>query len=454
MKKNKKLLTILTMLMISTLAVGCAGNKKEEAIETETKAEEEIGSENENEDAEEVKTEENTTEELMENLISEKIDLTEFESYGWADGYTMPIMKNGLWGLADYQGNIILEPAYAESWYFPNENGYAIFHDAEGFYIVGSDGVVHNYPANINQIRIGEENIVSYEVLNGDSNTAKSSVYETLDGTQIYRLDYTYDDYYIDDYYGSYAVPFNDGKAYICKTQDGKPVLVELSTDGTQRVLDRHTTGITGSSTPLAIVPTASYADGYFVAKMPPVDGVTLFHPDTLERTEVLSSVDAGIFGISSDCESFSYMQYYVNGNGIKNSQNYGCLRVTLSEETTKDVLFDYFSVTSSNRLEKCIAVYDEILFDDHDYLAVRNGAEWFYIDCQGNVVSESYKDATPFNDEGYALVLKEDGKAYVINQAFEALGHVGEATDVAACGELFKVDNTFAFYYGEQYLR
>lgn len=427
-----------------------------------------------------------TAEVDVKNMFSPNIQISKYESCGWANGYTMPVMQNGLWGLIDYDGNVILEPSYAEYYYFPNEDGYAIFRDGESFYIVGRDGVIHTYQGNIDKIRIGEGNIVTYSTAYNADTLTLDIVYEKLDGTEVYRNVYNYtQDYWsegFDEYaeiYGGVGEPFNNGKAYICKTHNKKPAIVELSMDGTQRILEPRYT----------LVPRSSYSEGYVACQVDLWSWNLVLNPETMEYSEYFDTVNTGLFpefdwqswhakntesnpflanGVDlSDSlreslqnpdfsnhyyDGFKSKVYYKNGNEVYNYGQFGCVRVTLPDETIKDVLFDYLEITEEHKISTAIAIYDEILFDDAKYLAVRNGEEWFYIDYQGNVVSESYKGATPFNDEGYALVLKEDGKAYVINQAFEVLECIGEASELSTCGELFKVDNEYVFYFGEQY--
>ena len=59
-----------------------------------------------------------------------------------------------------------------------------------------------------------------------------------------------------------------------------------------------------------------------------------------------------------------------------------GCL---YSKEISGSVLFDYLNEAIHDTIiEEAIAVYDEIIFDNYDYLAVRDGDTYFYIDLQG----------------------------------------------------------------------
>ena len=84
--------------------------------------------------------------------------------------------------------------------------------------------------------------------------------------------------------------------------------------------------------------------------------------------------------------------------------------------------------------------MYDKIYMDDFKYLCVRQDEQYFYIDLNGNIVSDTYSDATSFNEEGYALILDENNTAYLINEHFEKLISFKNITALGSSGEAFEL--------------
>ena len=408
-----------------------------------------------------VKTEEQAESELVTELadtteeLGRLVYLGDYDSYGWGFGNAIPVKTGDLWGLIDFEGNTILKPTYAEYWGAPNNEGYTIFADDNGYYIVGLDGTVHTYDSNVADIRIDEENIVSYirytDEFTGDF------VYEKLDGTLVYKVENAM---LADSASG--LVPFNDGKAYVYLNADwSSGQLIEIAPDGSSKLIDKD------SDNHITITPYGSCSDGYLVGTMPGWGGGThLYNTTTKEKTGRMIAVKASLlegvdweswylenawFAMEFDesvVEEIYYDNFYFNscfhnGTNLFNVKNYGCITVTLPDESTKDILFDYLKV-EDELLENYVVMYDTIRFDDFKYLVVRDGETWYYIDFQGNVVSGPYTEATAFNNEGYAVVMDENGEAYIINELFEAIANPGYIVDVGNNGELFLAECEF----------
>ena len=87
------------------------------------------------------------------------------------------------------------------------------------------------------------------------------------------------------------------------------------------------------------------------------------------------------------------------------------------------------------------IVEYDEIYMDDFEYLVVRDGREWKYIDFSGNVVSGSYVQATSFNDEGYAFVIDEQNMGYVIDSNFKKLKEIPNLKSASDMRDMFYIE-------------
>lgn len=387
-------------------------------------------------------------------LLGKMLDMVEYEGFASGKGNVLAVRKNGLWSLIDYEGNVILEPTYQTIFSYPNEKGYAIFDNGDEFHIVGGDGKIHVFRGNIANIAIGEDDIVTYITEYSHAAARQCVVYEDLDGEVLYKTKYKCRGENILYHNAShYITAFHEGKAYLPETFEEGAAIVELSTNGSLSHL--HIQEDTESAHFSAFMPIGSCSDGYVAGQFLPGSGIALLDTECMKRSECIESVSEELFpekSLALQISSFGMNSYDANGE-CYNYKNYGCLWVAFADRTSKAVLFDYFSVGENGRLEESIATYDRILFDDFKYLAVKNGEEWFYIDYQGNIVSKTYKAATSFNDEGYALVLEEDGNAYVIDYTFQVLENAGPAVSVETCGEMFAIDYRYLFYYGEKYL-
>lgn len=386
----------------------------------------------------------------------------DYDSYGWGYGNVIPVKVGELWGLVDYAGNTITEPSYTGYWSAANEDGYAILNDENGYYIIGQDGAVYNYDMSVTDLRIGAENIVSYSYSEpyADYGLTNTIVFERLDGTEIYRIQNSVE-YDLWDCY----VPFNDGNAYVYQSvENGKTTLTQLNLDGTYNVLDSN------DESYYVMAPYWGYSGGYFVGTYPGAGGgYHLYNVNTLEasgrmiaiNTNLFPEVDwvawynetyqNSLFGGEVEASGFldyyyqdiSWKSYFSNGYYFAHYDTYGCLEVILPNGT-KDVLFNYFDVEDED-LNIAIAIYDHILFDDFKYLAVQDGDVWKYIDYNGNIVSGEYIDATSFNDDGYAMVLEADKKAYVIDGDFNKIKMFEAVESVENSGELFSLECNFA---------
>lgn len=387
--------------------------------------------------------------------------IDEYDSYGWGYGNTIPVKSGELWGLLDYTGNVIVEPSYTGYWTAANEDGYAILNDENGYYVIGQDKKVHSYSSSISDIRIGDGNIVSYHYTEpyGEYGVASTIVYEKLDGTQIYRTE-NMADY---DWYDSY-VPFHEGRAYVYQSAEyGETTLTELKPDGTWNV-------IASSEEPYGtMAPRQGYSEEYFFGTYPGGGGgFYLYNVETAEASERMIGVNtrlfpevdwetwyeanqnaafAGVFETPdfSDyvyVENVTWKSYYSDGYYLAHYGTYGCLEVVMPD-SVKDVLFNYFDV-EAEVLDKAVAIYDKILFDDFEYLAVLDGDTWKYIDYTGKVVSKDYLDATSFNDDGYAMVIEKEGMSYVIDRNFNIVKEINGVESVANSGELFSLECKF----------
>lgn len=101
---------------------------------------------------------------------------------------------------------------------------------------------------------------------------------------------------------------------------------------------------------------------------------------------------------------------------------HYGFLSGQTGNGAYKCVLVDLLDIDENGKLTNCIAEYDKIYLRDSRYLLVREEDAYLYIDWNGNVVSDSYYDATPFSSEGFAMVMEEQDKVCIVNEQFETV--------------------------------
>ncbi len=423
-------------------------------------------------------------EQKRENSVSGRkakvISLEGYDSWGSSNGNVIPIMKGDLWGLMDYDGNVLVEPTYPVFHSSPNFNGYSIMGDGKKYYVLDREGkVCQSFPASYYVI-IGEGDIIATRSYDTGEEYWKSRIsYIRPDGTVLH------DTGFIDSVYAE-VVPFHEGKAYYYLalpeeemehdelnelyalyevTPEGHVTVVlqdfpkeeqpdsgqDETTTGSGLIIGFNGSGYVSGKELNARAPSGVVAQGCIVGWVPPIEGVYLVQPST------------GL--ITNEYSNSGLKSYKVNGGYAFNYYTYGVLDTWYDRENStyiedKDFLFDFNDVVvmdwRGNEVSEFIAIYDEILFNDYPYLAVREGEEAFYIDFKGNVVSPVYQQATSFNDYGYAMIMEEDGNAYIINNRFEKVETVGSVAEIGNSDETFAYidgnDTVFLYYYpGEE---
>lgn len=392
----------------------------------------------------------------------------DFESYGWANGGVIPIKKDGLWGLIDYEGNEVLKPSYESFWLSPNDDGYTIFSDEDGYYIVGPDGGVREYDPEVYRLQIGEENIVSYYLFKEDGEKMQYR-YEKLDGTVLHELESMV------DVGAGYFSAFHEGKAYaFCIETDGTEwgnrQLIELSSDGTSRVVmdaeelekkaeeeeaaraedtsdglvDVNIAGESFGFDATVFGPNDGYEGGVFVGSAPGYGGGWhLVDPNDGYFSGRMIAVTFEDKGLDFE-QNITLKAYRSNGVDMLHHMNYGCMTVTTEDGQSKDYLFDYWDCIGEE-LTSYLACYDTIVLDDFDVLLAKDGDEYFYTTIEGGkwIYSKNYYKATPFNNARFAMVMKEDGVAEVIymdcytEEVFKGVSNVG------ICDQVFEITFT-----------
>lgn len=428
---KRKLLRKISYLVTACVAVIVMGRTLEPVYTYEEDVEDEI--------VEDTELEEELESEIIEDepALEEvgKIIPLNYDGWGYSNGNVIPIRNGELWGLMDYEGNVLVQPKYSDFWSSPNDHGYTILGDNEKLYVFDSKGneCLSFSRATCTGLSIGESDIVAATYVNMDNWTVRVS-YVYPDGTILY------DSGEIEGEVGG-AVPFNGEKAYFYIPSDEDLFWVyELTKDGTA-------TRSGGGTVLPNYAPMGVMADGYYVGNQIWMIDIALVQPST------------GIYSGNLMIEYVDLQNYKINGAWAYNYGTYGVVGTIYDSEyqvlDEKDYLFDFNKISynsQTNELSGYTAVYDTIYFDDFQYLAVQDGDDWFYIDYDGNVVSQTYYMATTFNNQGYALVMEESGTAYVINSAFEKVHTLSDVIEVGFNDDTFCVvdveNNKYIYLY------
>lgn len=177
-----------------------------------------------------------------------------------------------------------------------------------------------------------------------------------------------------------------------------------------------------------------------------------------VRRSHITSYVRYAGEGVFSAVPSAALKRYTRNNVSLAHNGTYYCQTYSRIDEEgqsqgKQDFLFDASRRDDANLLG-LVACYDTIYFDDSAYLLVCEDDEYFYIDWDGNVVSKTYQKATTFSDQGYALVMDQEGWAYVLDENLKQVDRIADVTDleVQAKGDILEVicgEERFICYYG-----
>lgn len=454
-----------------------------EALGTELAEEpEETGEET----AEELQeTAEAPEEEAAGETVEEILALSEYESFGSARGGVMPVKKDGLWGAVNYRNEVIVPFEYS-NFQAPDDSGNFVMGDTteEGRFYTLFDPQGNILYEGDQQVRAsGGMYIVLRE---GDllGEGQREIAYYRTEGTLVQALS-AHPWAFINGFYDGVSMvyraeaddaPVGEGAGYSYYT--GSYQIGELDTTGNvdwhedplyvryleraeeqyQSAVEEAASGgddfanMAGMDSYYTRLPLSTANHGYYVAGTFEYDaGWISMCTDTYE---ILGECD--FYHAEPDAEKgFVYSEdYFDEQNSFRSFYhdgayfyNYGSNMVWTVGE--RDVLVDFALhpgmtfETADNRIVK--AVYDQIYMNDENYWLVKDGERWGYIDHDGQEAA-MFEDATAFY-QGYALV-REEGTAYLVDEAFEKLQDLGEADSVSTIGELFVVTRGDTKYF------
>jgi hypothetical protein len=373
------------------------------------------------------------------------MDMSEFPFYGKANGGVIPVSVEYASKLLDYSGKEVAPYVMGYPWKEPTESGYTIMANMDKvsntFYVYNRKGkMMFNWTGSYGTIGIGEANVFWLKQDNGNSYRI---TYYLDDGSVLFDTgEYTSDNGYYDK-----ATAFHDGKAYMSICGENTVDLYQMDFKGVRTRVQT-----------LEEVIADDHIDGYMAMYNPEEYHYRLYNVKANEYSEALQEVAANILYEEEDSggEDAVITQYYhkyfeAGTTEYYHYKQFGVLEASYGS-IYKDVLFDYFDV-KDGRLSKAVAIYDEIIFNNYDYLLVREDDEYFYIDLNGEKVSKTYQAATSFNDNGLAMIL-EDGVASMIDDHFNVVTVVEDliVKKVENNGDVFKLQDVnnveYLFYY------
>ena len=419
-----------------------------------------------------------------------------FESYGYAYGGSIPVKKDGMWGVVNYERQVIVPFEY-DGFNAADKLGNVVMYkstftektSAIGTYTVESrEYFLFDNQGNL--LYQGEDEVRAsggmYITLHENSNAVVIE-YHRLDGTVLVSHELDYPDAQINGFYDGISnfysqLGINSGAEMSANTPFGPnegdiaPSIGTVDQEGNLSFRDDPyfylwwddineqlaeikasqsassiVGGNAGGSSSFYGTPLLSTMNhGYYVTRSNYFETSYLKVYDA-EGNQVAIinygyiSADENSNVIISDQspyhESNGFRGFYVDGAYI---WYYGSHMVFITDE--KNILVDFSKNTNKGQInsakEIVTAVYDYIAMADEKYWLVRSGEQWGYIDHDGNELA-MFEDAGDFVG-GYALVL-EDGEAWLINEDFEKLESLGPAEAVSSVGELYRI------YVGEQ---
>ena len=409
-----------------------------------------------------------------------------YENYGNAYGGVMPVMQGGLWGIADYEGNLVVPCEYDGFYAAPDELGNTVLYQNSAS---GENDEFADFGGGREYVLLDKEGNVLYQ--GPDEVRASGGMYITmhrgdesdtieyhhLDGSLAFSLEEEWNVSDINTYYDgiSYAYDSINASAYaeMSTLADKGPKEGDIPSriasvdsqgevswqddpayydwwerinariDEAAQYEDNGMFNGSGVSIYSGRAPISTINHGYYVTGsffMEP--GYLNVYDEAGEHTAELDyfhfSAD-GNGGVSYDesvyDEGSMYRGYYVDGGYL---WNYGPHMVFMIQD--QNVLVDFSKNTEEegvNAEQIVTAVYDYIGMADEKYWLVRSGDQYGYIDHDGNEVG-LFEDASAFSN-GYALII-EDGEVWLIDEELNRLQDLGQGDSVAAIGELFRV--------------
>ncbi|MBQ8800634.1 MAG: hypothetical protein IJZ55_13855 [Lachnospiraceae bacterium] len=187
---------------------------------------------------------------------------------------------------------------------------------------------------------------------------------------------------------------------------------------------------------------TANCFSGHWIGLLSE-DGTKEYRADLFELMELC--------GIPEEVGcSYSPKGYYTNGGWYYNLGEQVVAQLTTDDET-KYLLLDFSKAKQEKREARgsygeasyeMVSNLDDVVVAQYDYIVLSPtgnylaamGDDWFYINAKGKIVAD-YEDCSDFVGN-YAMVLEDDGLAYVVDKKFNKLSEGYPADSVFGAKE------------------
>lgn len=405
-------------------------------------------------------------------LEGELFATEEYEDFGVAYGGSIPVKKDGMWGVVNYANEVIVPFAYDGIISVPDYTGNLVLYrssdgggecfvfDNKGELLYQEEGVRAWTSGGIYTVGPRYE----YDYVNDIGYVGMS--YYNPDGTELATLDYCSDNPYMGFYEGASTLcarPSGD-EPYQIVTVDLQGNITwrpapfgEMESrlpdyyNDTQEIGESSALETEGHFGEANVAGAGFYIDlgdmvstmnhGYYVIKGIYDSMMLMYDADDNQiayfNWRDLSIDETGKVGMVKDYydESLGYSGFCADGSYL---YHYGSKMVFHNGK--KYVLMDLAKNPDPWSLDPetaVTAVYDWIGMWDADYWLVQSGGKWGYINHDGEEMA-MYEDAGHFVG-GYAMII-EEGEAYLINADFEKVQKLGSADSVSSLGELYRV--------------
>ncbi|MBR6396244.1 MAG: FecR domain-containing protein [Lachnospiraceae bacterium] len=419
------------------------------------------------------------------------VEIPDNESKGFAFAGLIPIKRDGKWGMADYNGNLIV-PCEYDNFNSPSLSGYFVMRNENQAYIFDPQGnLVNTVSGNISASKDGYVTAEWYLVDDGDEYDDYGTIYTFYDynGNQINRIESgpVYWDQPINDtakgfYNGKSIVTGNVKDAYYYRDNIWVGVVPYnfgfVGTDGSVTWVDAD--GVNEEDTSLFMDPEESKAAqdaekegnssagsmiswgeeieyplstlnrGYFLTQGQHITG--LYIRD--ESGKLLSALD--IWGMELDGEALVYQVDSMDGMGRSIPSYYGTgdnwdavlkgyyYDGSYHYNYGSKILFtvgDKYVLADLAGGDFTYKIFDHLAMSEEAYWLCSKDGKWGYCDTEGNIV-KMFDDASAFVN-GKAFVVEGD-TVYLIDSSFTKICEVGNVDTsnggVVASGELLGI--------------
>lgn len=399
MKRKVAESLLLGALSVSVL-VGCGSDKEVTKVDDNAVQSTEVstGADNRTEQSGEEKNSENSGDVLGELVVSS----TGYDSIGGMYEDTIVATKDGKWGMVKSDGTVLVPFSYETCQSVDKYDGVTIFVNGEKYYFDADAGDgCYSFDSAGNELSSMYQQ-ARFDMKEWDEAEIADVIY--ANGLWLWRID------------GGIGVVYCDknGQEIVKIDSSDYSWYDSLHTSGCGIVLTYSDED--GNTAPYYIISKDGFQEldtqgirpfwtnGKYAWCWDDANGACyLFNISTNELTRISSADSAASYGFCGD------MLYIIDEDGM----------------------YSFVNVDGTFVTEKKYS-YIEGAVESKKYYLVSEGDNWFYIDCEGNEYATDLKDAGVFYD-GQAIVLDQNGQAYIIDENFKQVSESVSAAGVAS---------------------